>query len=263
VTAFVSAGDSANPLGHRAVVLAWLLAVATMTLGNTVALAQENLKRLLAYSSIAHAGYLMIGVAVAFRNGTSSSGLYLGAEAILFYLTAYAFMTLGAFGVIILLSTPRRTVETVEDLAGLGKTHPLAALALTICLFSLAGIPPLAGFWGKFELFAAAFSLSSSGDGDLYWWLAVIAVLNSAAGAYYYLKIVVGMYLRPAPADPLTPRFAWPTTVAVTVCTLLTVIFGLFPAPVARATRLAAESSLERPDPLDKSGPIADARAGR
>lgn len=256
VTAVVSAGDGANPLVHRAVLLAWIIAAVTMTLGNTVALAQENLKRLLAYSSIAHAGYLMIGVAVAFRNGPTP-GLYFGAEGILFYLTAYAFMTLGAFGVIVLLSTPERPVETVDDLAGLGRTHPATALAMAVCLFSLAGIPPLAGFWGKFELFASAFALSSGPDGRLFWWLAVIAVLNSAIGAYYYLKIVVGMYLRPATSNALAPRFAWTTALAVAACTLLTVLVGLFPGPVARATFLAARATVERPEPGGKTGPVA------
>ena len=104
--------------------LAWIIAAVTMTLGNTVALLQENLKRLLAYSSIAHAGYLMIGVTVAFANGRPPAASTSAAEGILFYLVAYALMTLGAFGVIIALSTPERPVETVDDLAGLGRTHP-------------------------------------------------------------------------------------------------------------------------------------------
>ncbi len=119
---------------------------------------QNNLKRLLAYSSIAHAGYLMIGVTVAFANGPGSGTFYYGCESIFFYLVAYALMTLGAFGVIIGLRTADRAVETVEDLAGLGSTQPLPALALAICLLSLSGIPPLAGFWGKLEIFTAAFA---------------------------------------------------------------------------------------------------------
>ncbi len=106
--------------------MAWIIAAMTMTLGNTVALTQENLKRLLAYSSIAHAGYLMIGVAVAFAYvPVAGVGLYLGTEGILFYLVAYALMTLGAFGVIIALSTRERPIETVEDLSGLSQSHPL------------------------------------------------------------------------------------------------------------------------------------------
>ena len=259
VTAVVSAVDPANPLVHRAVLLAWIIAVVTMTLGNTVALAQDNLKRLLAYSSIAHAGYLMIGVAVAFRN-LPDTRFFFGAEGILFYLTAYAFMTLGAFGVIILLSTAERPVETVEDLAGLARNHPIVALAMAVSMFSLAGVPPLAGFWGKFELFASAFALSSGADGGLYWWLAVIAVLNAAIGAYYYLRIVVTMYLRPPSAGTATPRFAWPAATAVAVCALLTVGVGLYPLAVARAARLAAEAAVRLPDPIGPTGPVAAAR---
>jgi NADH-quinone oxidoreductase subunit N len=238
--------------------LAFIISAITMTLGNTVALAQNNLKRLLAYSSIAHAGYLMIGVAVAFRNAGSGGGVYLGAEAILFYLTAYALMTLGAFGVIILLSTPERPVETVDDLSGLGWTHPAAALAMAICLFSLAGIPPLAGFWGKLELFAAAFSAGSGTEARLFQWLTVIAVLNAAAGAYYYLRIVVGMYLKDPAKQPLEPRMTWPASIAVAACAGFSLLFGLLPSPIAHATREAAEAAITLPDAgAGRIGPIA------
>jgi len=260
ITAVVSAGGASPALVHRAVLLAWIISAVTMTLGNTVALAQENLKRLLAYSSIAHAGYLMIGVAVAFHNGPDGGGLYFGAEAILFYLTAYALMTLGAFGVIVMLSTPERPVETVSDLAGLGRTHPATALAMAVCLFSLAGIPPLAGFLGKFELFAAAFAadpVAGSADGRLYWWLAVIGVLNSAIGAYYYLRIVVGMYLRPPVGEPLRAHYAWPQALAVATCAVLTVVLGVYPRPVLRATREAAVAAVGLPDPVARAGRIA------
>jgi NADH-quinone oxidoreductase subunit N len=257
-TALVPASTPAGPLAHQAVLLAWIVAVVTMTLGNTVALAQENLKRLLAYSSIAHAGYLMIGIAVTFGSGGSPAGLYYGAEGILFYLTAYALMTLGAFGVIILLSTGERPVETVEDLTGLARTEPVWALTLAVCLFSLAGMPPLAGFWGKFELFAAAFwasSAASSGpNGRLLWWLAVIGVLNAAIGAYYYLKIVVGMYLRQPPGETLHPRIAWPTALAVTACAGLSLVFGLYPSPIIRATHAAAVSVVSQPEPAGAPG---------
>ena len=241
-------GDS-SALGHQAFILAAVISVCTMTLGNTVALAQESLKRLFAYSSIAHAGYLMIGIAVVSRSGLNSSTLYFGAEGILFYLTAYALMTLGAFGVIILLSTPEKAVETVDDLVGLGRSHPFWALCLTVCLFSLAGIPPLAGFFGKFELFAAAFNMSTGPDGYWFRWLAVAGVLNSAIGAYYYLKIVVAMYVRQATGEPLTPRPTWPAALGVTVCAGLSLLFGLYPAPIIHATHAAAEASVSQPEP--------------
>ena len=259
VTAVVSAVDPANPLVHRAVLLAWIIAVVTMTLGNTVALAQDNLKRLLAYSSIAHAGYLMIGVAVAFRN-LPDTRFFFGAEGILFYLTAYAFMTLGAFGVIILLSTAERPVETVEDLAGLARNHPVVALAMAVSMFSLAGVPPLAGFWGKFELFGSAFSATSGDDASLFWWLGLIAVLNSAAGAYYYLRIVVTMYLRTPTADAITARPPWPSALTVSLCAIFTVFFGVYPTPVNVATKLAAEASIDLPEPVNAASVTAPPR---
>jgi NADH-quinone oxidoreductase subunit N len=158
-------------------------------------------------------------------------------------------MTLGAFGAIILLGSGERPVETVEDLAGLGRTQPIWALALAVCLFSLAGIPPLAGFWGKFELFAAAFSAATGPDGRLYWWLAVIGVINSAIGAYYYLKIVVGMYLRQPTGEDLHPRAAWPTALGVALCAGLSVAVGLVPGPVIRATHEAAMAAVDQPVP--------------
>src|SRR5262249_13874123 len=156
-----------------------------------VALLQEDLKRLLAYSSIAHAGYLMIGVAVAFRNVPNTSAAYLGAGGILFYLAAYSLMNLRAFGVLLALGTPERPGETVDDLAGVGWSRPWIGFAMALCLFSLAGVPPLAGFWGKFEIFASAFALGADDETRMFRILALIGVLNAAVGAYYYLRIVV------------------------------------------------------------------------
>jgi NADH-quinone oxidoreductase subunit N len=270
LTAVLVAGGQEGPLGHKAVILAWIIAAITMTLGNTVALSQENLKRLLAYSSIAHAGYLMIGVAVAFafvpsleassNLAAEQSGVYLGAEGILFYLVAYALMTLGAFGVIIALSTPERPVETVEDLAGLSQTHPKTALAMVLCLFSLAGVPPLAGFYGKFQIFTSAFAVPPGRSTEMLRWLALIGVINSAIGAYYYLRIVVIMYLRPT-QTPITARPAWPTMLAVTACALLSLLVGLYPPPVSRSTHAAAEAANALDPPEDLPRPVAQAGA--
>ena len=239
-----------NNLTQQAAVLAWIIAAVTMTLGNTVALAQNNLKRLFAYSSIAHAGYLMVGVTVAFRNGPNLGGITLGSESVLFYLVSYALMTLGAFAVIIGLSTPERPVETVDDLAGLAKSHPVMALAMAICLFSLAGIPPLAGFLGKFNLFVAAFSASADPDERMYFSLAVIGVINSAIGAYYYLKIVVAMYYRDQVGTPLNPRLTWPTATAIGACSTLSVLLGLWAQPIYSASRASAESLVLHPEPV-------------
>ena len=238
-------------VANKGVMVAWIVAAATMTLGNTVALAQENLKRLLAYSSIAHAGYMMIGVAAAFRNGPGDSGDFLGAQGIVFYLAAYGVMTIGVFGLIMALGNPDRPVETVDDLAGLGKTHPWAALGLALCLFSLTGIPPLAGFWGKFYVFASAFSAGTGEDAAAFRLLAVIACLNAAIGAYYYLRIVVLIYLRPAPEVPVQPRPSWPTVLTAGTCATLSLLLGLYPLPIARAARQSAAAALELPAPID------------
>jgi NADH-quinone oxidoreductase subunit N len=246
LTAVLAVKGPDDPLVQEAVLLSWIIAAASMTLGNTVALLQNNLRRLLAYSSIAHAGYLMIGVTVAFANGPKTTALYQGAEGIFFYLVAYALMTLGAFGVIIALRTADRSVETVEDLAGLGATQPLAALALAICLLSLSGIPPLAGFWGKFEIFASAFGASPEGSSGPFILLAVIGVLNAAVGAYYYLRIVVTMYYKPSRQTVKTSG-GWPVALAIGSCASLSLIIGLLPAPIAKAARSAAEAAASHP----------------
>ncbi len=248
----------ASPIGQFSAYssqIAAILAVATMVLGNTVALAQNNLKRLLAYSSIAHAGYLLIGVAVVFRNGATGS-VALGGAGMLYYLVAYALMTLGAFAVIIALNTGDRPVETVDDMAGLAIRHRGLAVEMAVCLFSLAGIPPLAGFWGKFGLFASAWgasreSWSADGGGDAWMFqsLAVLGAINSAIGAYYYLRIVVVMFLRPNPGKPHDIRLTWPLGASITACTLLTVLVGVFAAPVLEDSHEAAVAAMATPDP--------------
>ena len=256
VVAIVAANATEGALSNQAVLLAWVIAAATMTLGNTVALVQDNLKRLLAYSSIAHAGYLMIGIAVACQGDANAGIGFHGAEAILFYLTSYAFMTLGVFGVIILLSTKERPIERVDDLAGLGWTHPGWALIMAISLFSLAGIPPFVGFLGKFELFFSAFSVTNAEGGGLFWWLAIVGVLNSAIGAYYYLRIVVTMYLRQPTGEAIQAKPAWPTATAVIICGAFSVVFSVYPMPIMKATRVAAVSSVALPDPSATPGPV-------
>ena len=248
LTALISVDGQGDPLVRKAIMISWVVAAATMTLGNSVALLQNNLKRLLAYSSIAHAGYLMIGVTAAFANEPRSGTLYYGCESIFFYLVAYALMTLGAFGVIIALRIGDRPVETVNELAGLGTTQPLPALALAICLLSLSGIPPLAGFWGKLQIFAAALGASSEENPDTFILLTVIGVLNAAVGAYYYLRIVVLMYFRPA-RQTVEVHGGWPVALAVGACSSLSLLLGLYPAPIARASRQAALAAVAHPHP--------------
>src|SRR5262245_34397194 len=174
--------------------LLWVLAALTMTVGNVVAIAQSNLKRMLAYSSIAHVGYMLVGLV---------AGGVPGAAAVLFYVLAYAFTTVGTFGVITLCERDGREAVEVGDYAGLGRRSPLLALVLSLFLLSLVGIPPLAGFVGKFYVFGSAVRAG-------YLWLAVIAVLNSAIAAYYYLRVIVYMYMREpdARAAAYAPSFA-------------------------------------------------------
>ena len=250
--------DMVPPTAHltqQAIYLSSIIAILTMVLGNTVALGQTNLKRLFAYSSIAHAGYLMIGVTVAFRNSDIAIGdpatipSELGSEAILFYLVSYALMTLGAFAVIIALSSPGRPVETIDDLAGLVKSHPVLAFAMAIFLFSLAGIPPLAGFWGKLNIFVAAYAASSGEDAWIYQSLAVIGVINAAIGAAYYLKIVAAIYSRDPVGKPLTPRITWPIATAIGACSTLTLLFLCWAQPLYTASRSCAVALAVHPEP--------------
>jgi NADH-quinone oxidoreductase subunit N len=196
--------------------LVWILAVLSMTVGNVVAIAQRNTKRLLAYSSIAHVGYMLVGV---------TAGGVQGHGSVLFYLLAYTFTTAGAFGVILLLERDGREAEGVRDLGGLASRHPLLAATLALFLLSLVGLPPLAGFVGKFYLFGAAVRAG-------YVWLAVIGVLNSAVAAYYYLRLIVYMYMREPDGPPavLVPSFSGGLALAVALWGV--VQLGVYPAPL-------------------------------
>ncbi len=157
------------------------LSILTMAAGNIVAIVQTNIKRMLAYSSIAHAGYALLGVIA----GTSE-----GLSAMIVYLLIYAFMNIGAFAIVILLEKG----EEISDYAGLSKSHPLVAFLMLIFMFSLTGIPPTAGFIGKFNIFVAAINAG-------YTWLVVVAVIFSAISAYYYLRVVMNMYMKMAESD--------------------------------------------------------------
>lgn len=195
--------------------LLWLLSALTMTVGNVVAVRQTNIKRLLAYSSIAQAGYVLMGLVVM---RTSPWGV----QAALIYLLAYLFMNLGAFAVVVVVSNALGS-DAIEDYAGLARRSPLSAACLLIFLLSLAGIPPLAGFVGKFVLFAAVIDARFYG-------LAVIAVINSVVAAFYYFRVVRAMYLEPARAEgPLA--VATPLGVALGVTLAGTLLIGLWPLP--------------------------------
>jgi NADH-quinone oxidoreductase subunit N len=241
-TAFMSAGvkaaafgallrvfDSALPaLASRWQPLVAVLAIVTMIVGNLAALAQPNLKRMLAYSSVAHAGYLLSAFVAA-------PGL--AGEAMLFYLVAYAAVNLGAFGTIAALARDGREPLSLGDVAGLADRRPALAGALALFLVSLTGIPVTAGFVGKFYLFTAAVSVGKAGVV-----LALVGVIMSVVSAYYYLRVVVAMYMSEPRGEntwaPVSPAAAF----ALAVCAALTLLFGVWPAPLLALARLAAHS---------------------
>jgi NADH-quinone oxidoreductase subunit N len=219
--------------------LALVLSLLTMTIGNVCALWQRNIRRLLAYSSIAHAGYMLIGLAV----GLAAPNLG-GIAAMLFYLAVYALASLGTFAALTYLSSQQHEVSDMSELSGLARSHPWIAGAIAVCMFSMAGIPPLAGFWGKLALFSGAVRLAIADAGGVSTWfllLAIVAALNAATAAAYYLRVIATMYFRPATAPP--PADGGPgALVAVTACIVLVVAVGILPGVVLQ--------DAERADPL-------------
>jgi NADH-quinone oxidoreductase subunit N len=223
ITALIATGSKAAALGAFIrvltvalkaaqpdwTVLLWAIAAVTMTVGNVIAIAQSNLKRMLAYSSVAHVGYMLVGLV---------------AGAVLYYLLAYTFTTIGAFGAILMLERAGEEAVDVRDYGGLARRHPLLAATLSLYLLSLIGIPPLAGFVGKFYLFGSAVRAG-------YLWLTVVAVLNSAIAAYYYLRVIVYMYMREPDGTGacLAPTFAG--GLALAIAALGIVLLGVAPAP--------------------------------
>jgi len=191
----------------------WVLAVATMTVGNITAIAQTNIKRMLAYSSIAHAGYLMVAL-VAMNQ--------LGAVSLLYYLLAYTLMNIGAFGVVMLVGRKKDSYLNIYDYAGLGFQYPGLGVLMTVFMFALAGMPPTAGFVGKFYIFSAAIK---SG----YIWLAILGVMNSLISVYYYLRITVLMYMKPAEAELGPIPFTRGVTFAVVFTAVCVLVIGIFP----------------------------------
>jgi NADH-quinone oxidoreductase subunit N len=226
VTAFLSVGSKAASFamllrifleGLPSMIDDWrvlfeALAIVTMTVGNLAALTQTNLKRMLAYSSIAHAGYVLIGVV---------AGTPRGVSAMLIYLLVYSFMQLGAFAVIVLMRRQDVVGDELKDFSGLAFRHPFAAFAMLLFMLSLGGIPPTAGFMGKFWLFSAAIDAH-------YYWLAVIGVLNSAVSLYYYVRLVVFMYLKRETIGS-EPTSNPPLTVALVVASVATIVLGVYP----------------------------------
>jgi NADH-quinone oxidoreductase subunit N len=262
--------------------LLWIMAVLTMTVGNTVALWQVNIKRVFAYSSIAHSGYMLVGLTALATGGIDTQEQAL--RGVLFYLAAYGIMNAGAFGVLMLLPArpmrtwsgqatpipPATTAETFEDIAGQGRRHPALGLGMAVCCFSLIGLPLTVGFFGKLYLIRPALTA------NLYW-LVVITMINAAISAAYYLKIVAAMFLRPDPdgEEVADARFAarlpapLPITAAVVLSVFGTLLFGtIIPATqvlvnqVTPATQLEPTSQKGAPTatPLRPAGTAAAAR---
>lgn len=238
ITAFMSVGPKAAGfavlgrvflVAFASVKVDWItvlipISILTMAVGNIVALSQTNIKRMLAYSSIAHAGYALLGIIVANNEGLAS---------MMNYLMIYAFMNIGAFAVIIMLRSEGFKGDSIYDYEGLSKTHPWAAALMLIFMFSLTGIPPTAGFIGKLYIFMAAINAG-------YTWLVVIAVLFSAISAYFYLRIVMYMYMRdPKMAVSLTTSFSNGVVLAVTTAAVL--IIGVFPTAVVEFAKAAVK----------------------
>ncbi len=241
-TAFMSAGVKAAAFGALlrvfdsglpALASHWkplvaVLAIVTMIVGNLAAVAQSNLKRMLAYSSIAHAGYVLAALVAA---------PIVAGEAVLFYLVAYAAVNLGAFGAIAALSSGGREPLALPDVAGLADRRPALAAALAVFLVSLTGIPITAGFVGKFYLFNAAVSAGSTGVA-----LALVGVIMSVVSAYYYLRVVVAMYMSEPVGDDTWATVSPASAFALAVSAALTLLLGVWPAPLLTLARLAARS---------------------
>ncbi|MEK2689397.1 NADH-quinone oxidoreductase subunit N [Bdellovibrio sp. GT3] len=207
---------------HLFDMLQWL-AVITMIVGNTAAILQNNFKRMIAYSSVAHSGYILVGVITA---GVSDDAAF-GAAGVIFYILSYALMTLGAFAIASMLEKSENHIVNIDDLAGFAKQRPMLALCMTIFLLSLAGIPPALGFFGKFYLFNAAI-----GEGLL--WLAIWGMVNSVISVYYYLRPIVVMYMKDGNAD-IAEHSLNATTVMVVVTALAIIFMGFVSGPLFSA----------------------------
>jgi NADH-quinone oxidoreductase subunit N len=211
--------------------LIWLAAALSMTLGNLGALVQNNVKRLLAYSSIAHAGYTLVAFAAAPVLGTSAA---------MFYAAAYAAMNLGAFAVVSHFANAGERYVSLEDYEGLGRSSPLLAATLTIFLLSLIGIPMTGGFFAKFYVFTAAVK-------DNLIWLTIIGVLNSGVGAYYYLRVIVVMYMRESRKEVPVSRVPVALGLALISCVAATVFLGVFPDRVLQYAQNSARQMVGQP----------------
>ena len=226
--------------------LLWIVAAATMTTGNVLALLQRNVKRILAYSSISHTGYMMIALLIGPVAGRGP--LHDGVAALLFYITVYGAMNLGTFALLTAFRKGEREVETLDDLAGLSARSPWSALALAVCVFSLMGFPPTAGLLGKLFVFLSAFSLDGAHPHHRAMLiLAVIGVVNAAIGAVYYLRIIAAVYV-PEGGDDITAFGGRPVRWGLALCSGAMLLVFAWPNPLVNSARQATatlRSSIE------------------
>jgi NADH-quinone oxidoreductase subunit N len=208
-----------------------IIAVLTMTVGNITAIVQENIKRMVAYSSIAHAGYILIGVIAACTAKSPEA-----CSATLFYLAGYSIMNIGAFAVVNVFEKAERGNLSINDYAGLGYKYPLLGVGLAIFMFSLAGIPPTVGFMGKFYIFASAIK-------EGYMALAIFGVVNSLISAYYYLRVLVALYMK-EPTFEVKPAHGFSSRFVILAALVLTLIMGVLSTPFYNSALKSAVSLL-------------------
>jgi NADH-quinone oxidoreductase subunit N len=239
-----TSADVSLSVSDHVPVLLWIMAAVTMTLGNVLAFLQDNLKRMLAYSSVAHAGYMLIGLAVTpkllMEKNTAFTG---GVEAVVFYLVAYGAMTIGAFAVLGAISTRERPIDTLNDISGLGRSQPGLALMMTLFMFSLLGLPMTAGFYGKLLLFGSALNLWANGaalpqgasqavqPAYLFMILAIIGVVNAAISGFYYLRVAGAMFLGEE-LKPIQKTAGGPVLASIVLCAFITLAGGIYPEPL-------------------------------
>ncbi len=215
---------------HWTLILA-ILSIASMVLGNFVAIAQRDLKRMLAYSGIAHVGYMTIAVMVLRRDAVA---------AVAVYAITYAFMNIGAFGVIALINKSQNDPQTLNDIAGMGFRRPFYGLALAICMFSLAGLPPTAGFVSKFYIFKVAIESGAV-------WIAIIGILTSIVSVYYYLRVVYYLYMKEADESAPMPAEGIFSSGALAISIIGILLIGIFPTPLFQTAARAAGELLRLP----------------
>jgi NADH-quinone oxidoreductase subunit N len=222
-----------GPVSQQWSEVLWVLAALTMTVGNVIALVQENIKRMLAYSAISHAGYIILGMAAASSHQAGGS--------ILYYLLGYSFTNLGAFAIVVALERHGEVRDRISDYRGLARTHPGLAAAMALFMLSLTGVPPLAGFVGKFYLFSAALNAGLV-------WLVVIAAINSTISAYYYVRVIVTMYAGEGDVVDVKRMAARPALlISIAVGLAGTILIGLFPQSYMGASASAFASAAGRP----------------